>query len=314
MKNSKIEWTEATWNPLRGCSRVSEGCRFCYAEKVAERWSRAGEPYEGLVIPSKKGSGGHPRWTGEVRIIDYKLNEPLKWKKPKRIFVNSMSDLFHEKVPVDYILKVFDVMRRADWHQFQVLTKRSRRLLKLNAFIDWPDNVWMGVSVEDDRVTDRIAHLRRTDAKIRFLSLEPLIGPIPKINLDNIHWVIIGGESGPHARIMEPEWAKELLNQCKTANVPCFMKQMGTRWAGGRGKGNDINTFPEALQVREYPKVPRDNVARLVLQEGKLVEERGEGLLQEPVVMEDKPLAPNDPPKPLPKWLHEPKTRKQDRE
>ena len=262
MKQSKIEWTEATWNPLRGCSRVSEGCRFCYAERVAERWSGPKQPYEGLVIPSK--TGGHPRWSGEIMLVEHMLNEPRKWRQGKLIFVNSMSDLFHEKVPFDYIERIFNVMRETPQHTYQILTKRAGRLLKRNAFIDWPDNVWMGVSVEDDKVVDRIAQLQRTDAKVKFLSLEPLIGPIDRITgdfdyglLKGIDWAIIGGESGTQARIMEPEWVLDLVDQCRAAGVPVFVKQMGTAWAKREGsknwKGDDFSEFPEALQVREYP-------------------------------------------------------------
>lgn len=266
MKNSKIEWTDATVNFLRGCTRMSEGCRFCYAERVGERWSKKGQPYEGLVLPSKV-KGGHPRWSGEVRLIEKALAEPKKWKEPRMIFVNSMSDTFHEKVPFDYIERMFQVMRETPWHTYQVLTKRSHRLLKQNAFIDWPDNVWMGVSVEDDRVLDRIARLQRTGAKVKFLSLEPLIGPIDlrkNINtgldpLAGIDWVIVGGESGNQARIMEPKWAEDLVEACDLAGVACFVKQMGTAWSRRQGsknfKGDDFSAFPEKLRVREYPVI-----------------------------------------------------------
>ena len=264
MKNSKIEWTEATWNPLRGCTRVSEGCRFCYAERVAERWSGPKQPYEGLVESSK--SGGHPRWTGEIMLVEHKLDEPRKWKEGKLIFVNSMSDLFHEKVPFEHIERVFDVMRETPQHTYQILTKRDHRLLKRSAAIDWPDNVWMGVSVEDDKVVDRIARLQRTGAAVKFLSLEPLIGPIDRITkrggfdhdfLEGIDWVIVGGESGDKARIMEPLWAVDLVDACRSAGVPVFVKQMGTAWSrreGDKGfKGDNFDGFPEKLQVREYP-------------------------------------------------------------
>ena len=258
MYNSKIEWTEATWNPLRGCARVSEGCRFCYAECVADRFSGTGQPYEGLTT---RGKDGQPRWNNEIMLVPHMLKKPLSWKQPRRIFVNSMSDLFHEKVPFDYIQQVFDVMRQASWHEFQILTKRAERLADLSPKIDWPQNVWMGVSIEDSRVIDRADALREVPATIRFLSLEPLIGPIPNLDLAELDWAIIGGESGNQARIMEPEWAIDLLNQCRSANVPCFVKQMGTQWAKRQGsksrKGDDFSEFPEALQVREYP---RDNV------------------------------------------------------
>ncbi len=255
MYNSKIEWTEATWNPLRGCARVSEGCRFCYAERVADRFSGEGQPYEGLTT---RGKDGQPRWNNEIMLVPHMLKKPLSWKQPRRIFVNSMSDLFHEKVPFDYIQQVFDVMRQASWHEFQILTKRAERLADLSPKIDWPQNVWMGVSIEDSRVIDRADALREVPATIRFLSLEPLIGPIPNLDLAELDWAIIGGESGNQARIMEPEWAIDLLNQCRSANVPCFIKQMGTQWAKRQGsksrKGDDFSEFPEALQVREYPR------------------------------------------------------------
>ena len=255
MYNSKIEWTEATWNPLRGCARVSEGCRFCYAERVADRFSGEGQPYEGLTT---RGKDGQPRWNNEIMLVPHMLKKPLSWKRPRRIFVNSMSDLFHEKVPFDYIQQVFDVMRQASWHEFQILTKRAERLADLSPKIDWSPNVWMGVSIEDSRVIDRADALREVPATIRFLSLEPLIGPIPNLDLAELDWAIIGGESGNQARIMEPEWAIDLLNQCRSANVPCFVKQMGTQWAKRHGsksrKGDDFSEFPEALQVREYPR------------------------------------------------------------
>ena len=254
MKNSKIEWTEATWNPLRGCTRVSPGCRNCYAERVADRFSGPGQPYEGLTT---RGKGGQPRWNGEVMLVEHMLNEPRKWRQGKLIFVNSMSDLFHEKVPFDYIERIFEVMQDTPHHRYQILTKRAERMAELAPKLFWTSNIWMGVSIEDARVIDRADALREVPATIRFLSLEPLIGPIPEINLDGIDWAIIGGESGNQARIMEPEWAVDLLNQCRSANVPCFVKQMGTQWARRRGsknwKGDDFSEFPAELQVREYP-------------------------------------------------------------
>ena len=256
MKESKIEWTEATWNPLRGCTRVSEGCRFCYAERVAERWSKPGQPYDGLVTPSKK-VGGHPRWTGEIMLVDHMLNEPRKWKEGKLIFVNSMSDLFHEKVPFEYIERIFEVMNNTPHHTYQILTKRDGRLREIASDLDWGSNMWIGVSIEDERVIDRADALREVPAKIRFLSLEPLIGPIPDLNLDKLHWVIVGGESGARARMMNTSWATDIVNQCKLRGVPVFVKQMGTAWAKSQGhkdfKGDDYSLFPEYLKVREYP-------------------------------------------------------------
>ena len=263
MQQSKIEWTEKTWNPVRGCSRISEGCRFCYAERVAERWSGPNQPYEGLVRPGK--NGAHPRWTGEVRLVEHILNEPKKWKKGQLVFVNSMSDLFHEKVPLDYIQRIFNVMDETPRHTYQILTKRAKRMAELAIPLyeslpnsKWPTNVWMGVSIEEQRVVERADFLCKVPTPVRFLSIEPLIGPIPDLNLIGIDWVIIGGESGPHARPMEPEWAIDIVQQCQRARIPCFMKQMGSAWAKRHSpqawKGEDFQTFPHALRVREYPQ------------------------------------------------------------
>ena len=238
---SKIEWTESTWNPLRGCTRVSEGCRFCYAERIAARFSGKGLAYEGLAENTKAG----PRWTNEVRLVRELLNEPLKWKTPRRIFVNSMSDLFHEQVKLSFIQKVFDVMKRADRHQFQVLTKRSKRLLEFSPKLPWPSNVWMGVSVEDNSVIHRIDELRQTGAQIKFLSLEPLLGALPNLALDGIDWVIVGGESGPGARKMEKEWVIDIRDQCVDAKVPFFFKQWGGKRKSKTGRKLDEQTYDE---------------------------------------------------------------------
>ena len=185
------------------------------------------------------------------------LDKPLSWKKPQLIFVNSMSDLFHDEVPVDFILKVFDVMQRASWHQFQVLTKRSQRLLELNSQIDWPDNVWMGVSVENQDYTFRIDRLRKTDAVTKFLSLEPLLGPLSGLNLNGINWVIVGGESGPGARPMLEDWVSQIRDQCNVASVPLFVKQMGGSWAqvnkAKSKKGGNMSEWRTDLRIRDYP-------------------------------------------------------------
>ena len=238
---SKIEWTESTWNPVRGCTRVSEGCRFCYAERIAARFSGKGMAYEGLAKNTKAG----PRWTQQVILVPELLNEPLKWKKPRRIFVNSMSDLFHEKVELPYIQKVFAVMEKADRHQFQVLTKRAERLLEFNSKLPWPTNVWMGVSVEDERVTDRIEALRQTDAHIKFLSLEPLLGALPNLDLSGIDWVIVGGESGPGARDMEKKWVIDIREQCADADVAFFFKQWGGKRKSKTGRELEGRTYDE---------------------------------------------------------------------
>ncbi len=239
--SSSIEWTESTWNPVRGCTRVSEGCRFCYAERMAARFSGKGMAYEGLAKNTESG----PQWTREVRPVYSLLNEPLKWKKPRRIFVNSMSDLFHEKIELDYIQQVFAVMEKAHWHKFQVLTKRSSLLLEYSSELPWPENVWMGVSVEDNRVLDRIDDLRQTKAHIKFLSLEPLIGPLANLDLNGIDWVIVGGESGPGAREMKEEWAIDIRNQCAAENVHFFFKQWGGVHKSKKGRELDGQIYDE---------------------------------------------------------------------
>jgi protein gp37 len=211
--NSSIEWTESTWNPVTGCTKVSPGCKHCYAERMALRLQAMGQP--NYVNGFK------------LTLHEHALELPLSWKKPRMIFVNSMSDLFHHDVPLEFIQKVLRVMHCASWHTFQVLTKRSERLLELNPEIDWPSNVWMGVSVENKDYTFRIDHLRQTDAHVRFLSLEPLLGPLPNLDLHEIHWVIVGGESGPGARALKKEWVVDIRDQCLAAQVPFFFKQWG---------------------------------------------------------------------------------------
>lgn len=210
---SPIEWTESTWNPVTGCTKISDGCKNCYAEKLALRLKAMGQ------ANYKDGF--------KLTVQPKMLELPLSWKKSQTIFVNSMSDLFHKDVPLNYIQKVFDVMARADWHNFQVLTKRSERLRELNHELNWQKNIWMGVSVENKKVIHRIDDLRKTDAHIKFLSIEPLLGSLPKLDLTNIDWVIVGGESGPKARPMEEKWVLEIKDQCKEQNVPFFFKQWG---------------------------------------------------------------------------------------
>ncbi len=231
--NSQIEWTESTWNPLTGCTKISPGCKHCYAERMALRLQAMGQP----------------NYTNgfQVTLHPHVLELPLQWKKPQVIFVNSMSDLFHEAVPVDFIHQVFEVMRKAHWHQFQVLTKRSERLAQLSPQIDWPENVWMGVSVESSHYTFRIEHLRRTGAETKFLSLEPLLGPLPNLNLEAIHWVIVGGESGPKARSVDEAWVTDIRDQCLAARVPFFFKQ----WGGTRKKKTG-----RLLQGRTWDQMP----------------------------------------------------------
>jgi protein gp37 len=219
---SKIEWTNSTWNPLTGCSKISSGCKNCYAERMALRLKAMGQ---------QKYSNGF-----QLTLHEEVLEQPLQWKNPQMIFVNSMSDLFHEDVPEEFILRAFDVMKEAYWHTFQVLTKRSNRLLEINQEIEWPKNVWMGVSVENENNVYRIDHLRGTNACVKFLSLEPLLGPLAGLNLNNIDWVIVGGESGPGARTIRKDWVLDIRNQCLSAEVPFFFKQWGGVRKGRNGR------------------------------------------------------------------------------
>jgi protein gp37 len=228
---SSIEWTESTWNPLTGCTKISPGCKHCYAERLAGRLQAMGNPnyYNGF----------------ELTLHEHVLELPLAWKKARTIFVNSMSDLFHCDVPTEFVLRVFDTMRRADWHQFQVLTKRSDRLLELDPLIDWPPNVWMGVSVENDKYAYRANDLRCTRARTKFLSVEPLLGPVPSLTLEGIDWVIVGGESGPGARPLRKEWVVSVRDKCLAAKVPFFFKQWGGVNKKKAGRDLDDRTWDE---------------------------------------------------------------------
>lgn len=212
-QSSPIEWTESTWNPVTGCTKISPGCKNCYAKRMAERLRLMGQ---------RNYVNGF-----DLTLQPHALDMPLRWKKPQRIFVNSMSDLFHVDVPIDFIRQVFDVMQRAYWHQFQVLTKRGDRLAALAPELTWPVNVWMGVSVESADYKWRVDELRRTGAKIKFLSVEPLLAPLGEIDLSEIGWVIVGGESGPGAREMKREWVTDIRRQCRQAGVAFFFKQWG---------------------------------------------------------------------------------------
>ncbi len=236
--NSTIEWTDATWNPVRGCTKISPGCKHCYAETFAERF---------------RGVPDHPFEQGfDLRLVPEALDLPLRWRSSRRIFVNSMSDLFHEDVPEEFIRQVFDVMRRASQHEFQVLTKRSARMMELAATLDIPDNVWMGVSVESADYTSRIDDLRKVRAAVRFISVEPLLGPIPRLPLRGIHWVIVGGESGHHARTMDPDWVTSIRDQCARAGVPFFFKQWGgvrKKLAGRKLDGRTWDEMPAARLI-----------------------------------------------------------------
>jgi protein gp37 len=231
--NSDIEWTDATWNPVTGCSKISPGCKHCYAARMANRLQAMGQ--------------ANYRNGFEVTLQPQMLDLPLQWKSSKRIFVNSMSDLFHPDVPLSYIKQVFAVMHRAPWHQYQILTKRSERLLELNEKLEWSPQIWMGVSVETHKYVGRINDLRKTGAHVKFLSLEPLLGPLPKLKLRGIDWAIVGGESGPGARRVNPDWVIDIRDQCLAADVPFFFKQ----WGGVHKK-----RFGRALEGRTWDEMP----------------------------------------------------------
>lgn len=255
--NSKIEWTDATWNPVRGCIKISPGCKHCYAETFAERF---------------RGVPAHPYEQGfDLRLIPEKLTEPLLWKKPKTVFVNSMSDLFQKHVPDEYIQAVVQVMELADWHTYQVLTKRADRMSELLqgklSSAAKKSHIWWGVSVEDKRYgVPRIEHLRTAPARVRFLSIEPLLEDVGTLNLDQIHWVIVGGESGPGARPMKPEWVLSLREQCERAKVPFFFKQWGGVQKSKAGRLLDGKTH-DHLPARSVRSVPdRDRLLALISQ------------------------------------------------
>ena len=231
---SKIEWTGSTWNPVTGCIKISPGCKNCYAERMAKRLQAMGQPNYANGF--------------KLALHHHALELPLKWKKPQTIFVNSMSDLFLKGVPTEFIQKVFEVMRRAHWHTFQVLTKRADRLDNLGALLLWTPNIWMGVTVENENYTSRIDRLRKTGAFIKFLSIEPLLGPILNLDLEGIDWVIVGGESGPGARPMKLEWVLDIRNQCKKAGVPFFFKQWG---------GVNKRKTGRELEGRTWGELPR---------------------------------------------------------
>lgn len=251
--SSKIEWTDATWNPVRGCSKVSPGCKHCYAETFSERF---------------RGVKNHPFEQGfDLRLVAEKLEEPLRWKTPRRVFVNSMSDLFHEGVPDEYIVRVAEVMMQANRHTYQVLTKRSERMRGLLdsklSFTAQAAHIWWGVSVEDRKYgVPRIGHLQAAKVAVRFLSVEPLLEDIGELDLCGIHWVVVGGESGMSARPFDIGWPRSILRQCQEQRVPCFIKQLGRRPMAGTtplrpkdAKGGDWSEWPSDLRVRDYPAV-----------------------------------------------------------
>lgn len=234
--HSAIEWTGSTWNPVTGCIKISPGCKNCYAERMAKRLQAMGQ---------KNYVNGF-----ELALHPHALELPLSWKKPQTVFVNSMSDLFLDEVPADFIIQVFDVMRRAHWHTYQVLTKRAERLAALSPELPWAKNIWMGVSVENSNYAFRADHLRATGAQVKFLSMEPLLGPVSCLDLRGIDWVIVGGESGPGARPLKEEWVVEIREQCLRAKVPFFFKQ----WGGVRKK-----KAGRELQGRTWEQMPRQH-------------------------------------------------------
>jgi protein gp37 len=244
---SSIEWTQATWNPVTGCTRVSRGCDHCYAARLSYRLEAMGHnAYQGLTVLNNRGDR---HFNGEVKCHPDRLEMPYRWRASKLVFVNSMSDLFHRSVPTSFIKDVFAVMNECEQHRFQVLTKRPERAAKLASQLEWTDNIWMGTSVEDDDVRDRIDHLRKTPAAVRFLSLEPLLGPLSRLNLKQIHWVIVGGESGPGARPMEESWAIDIQRQCERSGTAFFFKQWGGRNKKATGRellGQEWNELPAA--------------------------------------------------------------------
>lgn len=239
--NSKIEWTESTWNPITGCTRISPGCKYCYAERMSKRLKAMGQP----------------NYVNGFRLTmhDHALEIPLHWKRPRTIFVNSMSDLFHKGVPFEFISRMFDVMSNAPHHRFQILTKRSNRLMSLSPRLDWPRCVWMGVSVENSDYLFRIDHLRQTDAFIKFISFEPLIGPVDNVDLEGIDWVIVGGESGPGARPLNPEWVSVIRDKCIMSGIPFFFKQWGgviKKRTGRTLEGRTWSQMPDFLQPAHH--------------------------------------------------------------
>jgi protein gp37 len=229
--NSHIEWTDATWNPVTGCTKISPGCQNCYAERLSKRLRAMGQP--------------NYRNGSKLSLQPQMLGLPLRWRSPKRIFVNSMSDLFHKDVPTDFIKQVFDVMGQTNWHQYQVLTKRSERVLELSRDLDWMPQMWMGVSVESEKYKYRIDDLRETGAHVKFLSLEPLLGSLGNLNLRGIDWVIVGGESGPGARRVDPQWVTEIRDQCVDGGIAFFFKQWGSVQKKKTGRSLEGRTWDQ---------------------------------------------------------------------
>lgn len=250
--DTSIEWTDRTWNPTTGCNKVSPGCKFCYAETITQRF-----PHH---FPNGFGFTEHPD----------RLDEPRRWRKPSRIFVNSMSDLFHEKISFEFLRKVFQVMEETPWHIYQILTKRHQRLVELAPHLPWPRNIWMGVSVENQRYTHRVAYLQRVPAHVRFLSCEPLLGEL-NLDLEGIHWVIVGGESGPHHRPINPDWVRRIRQQCEESNVAFFFKQWGGRTSKSGGRLLDGRTW-DAMPAAWHEH-------QLLLEQGSLMPQKADSIL-----------------------------------
>ncbi len=253
---SSIEWTEATWNPVTGCTRVSMGCDHCYAAWMSYRLEQMGSAaYEGLTAVNRR---GERHFNGVIKCHEDRLSIPHQWRKPRLVFVNSMSDLFHKDVPLRFIKRVFASMNDAPQHTFQILTKRPEIAAAYAPKLNWTDNIWMGTSVENMLTTHRVRDLARIRAKVRFLSLEPLLGPLPKLALSKIHWVIVGGESGPGARPMEKEWVTQIRERCIVENVPFFFKQWGGTNKKATGRVLDRRTWdemPSSPSSREFKRV-----------------------------------------------------------
>jgi protein gp37 len=239
--SSHIEWTDATWNPVTGCNKISPGCKFCYAERMSRRLQAMGQ--------------SNYRNGFKLTLQPQMLEHPLHWRQPRRIFVNSMSDLFHEDVPLDYIRRVFQVMTRAHWHEYQVLTKRSDRLRDLDSDLKWQPQIWMGVSIENEDYIFRADDLRKTGAHVKFLSIEPLLGPLHKLKLKGIDWAIVGGESGPGARPIDPDWVRELRDRCEREGVAFFFKQWGGVLKARTGR---------LLDGRTWDQMPAESGERLI--------------------------------------------------
>lgn len=248
---SDIEWTDATWNPISGCLMASPGCTNCYAMRMAARLQAMDHPsYRGVT----RKSGGRPVWTGQINFIEKALSIPLTWRKPRKIFVNSMSDLFQDGVPNEFVMRVWQIMGNADWHIFQILTKRPDNMLRILNDMNAPvlKNVWLGTSVESKDYSERIANLRSVQAQVRFISFEPLIDDVGEVNLEGIHWAIVGGESGPRARPMKAKWVESIRAQCRQQRVAFFFKQWGgtnKKAAGRKYRGRTWDNFPAEVSL-----------------------------------------------------------------